>query len=318
MAQVSEKEICMLKAAKFSLLCNVFLFILKGSAIFLVNSLAIAADLGITVVGLTVSVILYYSIKLSNRPADYLCNYGYTKIEHVCEAMEGIVLIGIALAMSFQAFMNLFRPEVVPNPWIGFGCSVISATLNFVGAQYIFKMAKKSSSPAIQAEGVHYQLEGFISGTIALAFTVSISMKHLGFEAFESYVDPLATLLVSIMITIPSVKLARHAFFNLLDASIEEGGKLELMKLLGQYMHRCCEFKDIKTRISGRKKFIEIKVILPHNISLKQGHKVVHSLQQGISSQIAESEVMIQTEPCDGNCAFSQKNQRCPYLPENE
>ncbi|MBN1354487.1 MAG: cation transporter, partial [Candidatus Omnitrophica bacterium] len=159
----SKSEKYMRKAAIASLSCNIVLFVIKSTALLLIHSLAIAVDLGITFVGLTVSVILYYSIKLANRPADLMHNYGYGKVEHVCEALEGLVLIGIALAMSCQAVLHLLHPRPVTMPWIGVVSGLINCLLNFGGAYYIFKMARKSSSPAIYAEGVHYRLEGFIS-----------------------------------------------------------------------------------------------------------------------------------------------------------
>lgn len=65
------------RAVQVSFFGNIILFVLKVSALAMVNSLAIATDLGVTVVGLAVSGILYYSVKISSQPADLLHNYGY-------------------------------------------------------------------------------------------------------------------------------------------------------------------------------------------------------------------------------------------------
>ena len=132
----------MLRATRVSLFCNIVLVLIKITALFLVNSLAIAVDLGISFVGLTVSVILYYSIKMANRPADFFHNYGYGKVENVCEALEGVVLMGIALAMSSMAVTHLLHPKPVNMPAIGVVSSLINATLNFGGSFYILKMAR--------------------------------------------------------------------------------------------------------------------------------------------------------------------------------
>src|SRR3989338_4714574 len=172
------KEQYMMKAARISLWFNIVLFIFKLVALIVVHSLAIATDFAITVVGLTVSIILYNSLKLSMKPADLLHNYGYGKVEHVCEAMEGMVLMGIAIIMSFQAFATFFHPRHVTFPWIGFASSSLSLTLNFIGAFFIFQLARKSSSPAVRAEAVHYKLEGFISTAIACAFISTIVLKR--------------------------------------------------------------------------------------------------------------------------------------------
>ncbi|KJJ83231.1 Cation efflux protein [Candidatus Omnitrophus magneticus] len=301
-------------ATMISLLCNVFLVAMKAVALVLVNSLAIAMDLGISIVGLVVSIILYYSIKLSIRPADALHNYGYGKIEHVCEAMEGLILIGIAMTMSSQAILNFFHPHDVTMPWVGLLCSAVSATLNFVGAYYILILGRKSNSPAISAEGLHYRLEGFISGIIAVAFIAGEALKQIGYQKIALYMDPLAALSVSIIVVIPSFQLAKHSFFKLLDASLEEGNQLEIIKFLAKYMDRYCEFKDIKTRTAGREKFIEFKLIVPQEISFKKGYEAVSLLEKDIKASIPDCEVTVKMEPCDGQCSFSKTGSKCPYL----
>ncbi|MBD3379082.1 MAG: cation diffusion facilitator family transporter [Candidatus Omnitrophica bacterium] len=309
-----EPEVYMLRATFVSLICNVVLVSIKATALFLVNSLAIAVDLGISLVGLSVSVILYYSIKLANRPADLFHNYGYGKVENVCEAMEGVVLIGIALAMSSQALTHLFHPRHIEMPWIGFASSMVNVSLNFGGAFYIFKMAEKSSSPAIHAEGVHYKLEGFISGVIGLSFLVSMFLSSRGMEGSARFVDPVAALLVSVMVIIPSVDLAKKSFFNLLDASVEESSQMEILKQLSKHLDRFCEFRDLRTRTSGRKKFVEFKLVVPEDISFREGHKTVRVLENDIKTHIPDSEVSIKMVPCEKDCSFSAKGLRCPYL----
>ena len=310
----TEKEKYMKSAVLVSLFCNVVLVAIKIAALMLVNSLAIAIDLGISFVGLTVSVILYYSIKLANRPADFIHNYGYGKVEHVCEAMEGVVLIGIAIAMSFQAVTSFFHPTLVKLPWLGFGSSVVSAALNFGGALYIFKMARKSGSPAVYAEGVHYRMEGYISGAIAISFMVSMFLASKGHLELAHHIDPLAALGVSIFLIIPSFNIAKSAFFKLLDASVEEDSQLEILKVLNRHINEYCEFGDIKTRIAGRTKFVECSIVVPEDISFKKAHEIVLMLENDIRSNISDSEVTVRMKPCKKDCAFISGVEKCPYL----
>ena len=312
--RMNAKERYMMRAAAISLWFNVALFTFKLTALIVVRSLAIATDFAITVVGLTVSVILYNSLKLSMRPADLLHNYGYGKVEHVCEAMEGVVMMGIAVIMSFQAFASFFHPSHVTFPWIGFASSTLSLTLNFVGAFFIFKLARKSSSPAVKAEGVHYTLEGFISTAIACAFIVTIMLKAGPYAHIEPYIDPAVTILVSLAISLPSIKLAKQAFVNLLDISIEEPGKMETVVRLAQHAEYYCNFKDLKTRTAGHKKFIEAKIILPKDISFSRAHEIVSKIETDIAAGVPNSEVMITMVPCAKNCGLIQDKKPCPYL----
>lgn len=307
-------EVYMKRAVLVSLFCNIALVVIKSTALVIVNSLAIAVDLGISFVGLAVSVILYYSIKLANRPADLVHNYGYGKVEHVCEAMEGVVLIGIALAMSFQAITHLLHPRHVQLPWIGLASCVINSTLNFGGAFYIFKMARKSGSPAIRAEGVHYRMEGLISAMIGVSFIISMILLTGSYGKLAVYVDPIAALLVSMILVVPSFKLAKGAFFHLLDASVEEDSQMEILKQLGRHIGHYCEFRDLKTRTAGRKKFVEFKLVVPEGVSFKRGHDIVSFIEQDIKENIPGCEVLVKMEPCKKDCEYDKAGEECPYL----
>jgi cation diffusion facilitator family transporter len=308
------KERYMVKAALISLWFNVTLFILKLSALILVRSLAIAADLAITLVGLTVSVILYHSIKLSNKPADLVHNYGYGKVEHVCEAVEGIALVGISAVLILLAFKSFVHPAHVSFPWIGFASSSIGLSLNFTGSFFLFVLAKKSHSPAVKAEAVHYKLEGFISFSIAAAFLLTIAISGSGFGFLGKYIDPAVTVLVCGLILVPSVKLSRQAFFNLLDASISEHNKIDIIAQLGAHAESYCNFKDIKTRQSGLKKFVEMTVVLPRDLSFESAHAVALKMERAIRRNIKGSEVSVKIEPCGKDCALVADGQPCPYM----
>jgi len=308
------KKQYMMRAAGISLWFNVILFTFKLAALLIVHSLAIATDFAITAVGLTVSVILYKSLKLSLRPADLLHNYGYGKVEHVCEAMEGIVLMGIAVIMSFQALATFFRPHNVSFPWVGFASSALSLTLNFVGASLLFRLAGKSSSPAVKAESLHFTLEGFISTAIAGAFLLTIILKYGNFSHITPYIDPATTILVGIAISLPSIKLTKQAFVNLLDASIEEPSKMETVVRLAHLADHYCNFKDIKTRSAGHKKFIEVKLVMPKDIEFSKAYDIASMIQKDIAAGVPGSEVTVTTEPCSKDCGLIQDKKPCPYL----
>ena len=303
----------MLRAARISLWGNVILFILKGAAIVLVNSLAIATDLGITVVGLTVSVILYYSLKLANRPADHLHNYGYGKIEHVCEAMEGVVLIGIALAMSFQAVTHFFHTNEITAPGIGFWFSVVGAVINFIGASWILSLAKRCDSPAVHAEGIHYQLEGLISSTVAVSFLLAVLLSQTPLKSWAVYLDPAATLIVSLLIAFPSFGLAKHAFFKLLDASVEEKGKMAILQQIGKYMDQCCEFRDVRTRSAGRNNFVDMKLVLPKSLPFPDAYRLASDLERDLRENIPYCEANVNIVPCAEDCSLAKSSKKCPY-----
>lgn len=303
----------MMLAVKVSLISNIILFLIKAITLLMVRSLAVAADLGISAIALCVSGILYYAIKMSDKPADPFHNYGYGKIENVTEAIEGVVLIGLALAMSVQAMLHMVHPGEVHSPLIGLIGSSLGVAINFWGSAFIMKLAKQTASPALKAEGLHFRLEGYISLTITLSFAVVMVMQKASLLTLATYVDPIATLLVSTAIAVPSVRLLKEAYMKLLDASIGEESQMDVIKALARHHERYCDFNNIRTRSAGRKQFVDIHLVMPEHISIKSAHKIAGALKQDIAGAIAESEVTVHIEPCDRNCAFTKDNQPCPY-----
>ena len=304
----------MMRAVKVSLAANIVLCIIKAGALVVVDSIAILADLGISCVALAVSVILYYAIRISNKPADILHNYGYGRIENVCEVMEGVVLVGLALAMSFQAIMCIIRVEEVHAPLVGFYCSLVGVAINFWGSYYILKLARKSASPALRAEGIHFKLEGYISLAITMSFVLIILATKTGLAGVADYIDPVTTLFVSALIAVPSIRLLKEAFIKLLDASIEESRQIDVVKVLAKHIDRYCNFKDLKTRSAGRKRFVDLHLVMPEHISLRKGHEIASDIKDDIHAAIAESEVTIRMVPCKKDCAYARQKAKCPYL----
>jgi len=312
----SRAEKFMMLAVQVSLAGNIILVVIKAATLVLVKSLAVATDLGISLVALIVSVMLYKSIKIASKPADFVHNYGYGKVEHVCEAMEGIIIIGIAFAILMQAMIGLVHPKHVAFPWIGMATSIIGIVINVAGGIYIGRMARISASPAIKAEALHYYLEAFISSAITVSFIVIMVLLAFGQEKIAMYIDPLAAIFVSIVISLPSFKLAKEAFFNLLDSSIEEPSKLEVIKKLSEHIDHYCEFKDLRTRNAGSRKFIELSLVLPENLSFKESHRIVNFIEKNIEKSIPRSEVRIHMEPCGMDCMHVKQKKQCPYLEE--
>ena len=303
----------MMLAVKVSLISNIVLFAVKAVTLLIVRSLAVAADLGISAIALCVSGILYYAVKTSDKPADTFYNYGYGKIENVTEAIEGVVMIGLALAMSVQALTHLVHPAETHSPLVGLIGSSLGVIINFWGASFIMKLAEKSASPALRAEGIHFRLEGYISLTITLSFAVVMALQFGGFNKLSTYVDPLATLMVSAAIAVPSVRLLKEAYMKLLDASIGETSQMDVIKALARHYDRYCDFKDIRTRSAGRRQFVDIHLVMPDSISVKHAHRIAGALKQDIASSIAESEVTVHILPCNRDCEFTRNNEPCPY-----
>ena len=100
---------------------------------------------------------------------------------------------------------------------------------------------------------------------------------------------------------------------KLLDASIGETSQMDVIKALAFHHDRYCDFKNIRTRSAGRKQFVDIHLVMPEHISVKQAHQITSALKHDIIKAVADSEVTVHIEPCGRDCAYVKNNQKCPY-----
>ncbi len=234
------------KASPFS---NIALALIKAASFFIVNSWR---SRPIWVSRLSPSAFPCFFITPSERwLADTFHNYGYGKIENVTEAVEGVILIGLSLSMSFMAeAMHLVRPGgrsgYSGDRADGF---LLGMAINFGVRGSSCGWEESTPLPALRAEGLHFRLEGFISASVALSFVLVILLRKAGLAAAARYVDPSATL-----IKVSSSYRRRPSGFSgvvlrrTADASIEEAGQMEHCESPGPPFRRVyCDFANIRT-----------------------------------------------------------------------
>ncbi|MCI0482068.1 MAG: hypothetical protein L0213_10835, partial [Candidatus Dadabacteria bacterium] len=72
--------------------------------------------------------------------------------------------------------------------------------------------------------------------------------------------------------------------------------------------------KDIRTRNVGSKKFIEMKLIMPRDMSFAKAHEIASRVEKDIAEGVPDSEVTVTVVPCAKDCGLIQANKPCPYL----
>ena len=77
---------------------------------------------------------------------------------------------------------------------------------------------------------------------------------------------------------------------------------MEVIKLLGKYIHQCCEFRDIRSRSSGRTNYVELKLVVPPSTSLPDAHRLASSMEADLRANISECEATVIVVPCTENC----------------
>src|SRR3954465_2894586 len=151
------------RAARFSIVSNSGLILLKVVAGVLTGSVAIITEAVHSAIDLVASVVAYFSVRKAEEPADRSHPYGHEKVENLAAALEGVLIVLGAAIIIYEAIDKLGGGAKVEK--LGFGIVVIafSAAVNFAISRYLYRQAKITDSPALEGDAAHLRTDAFTS-----------------------------------------------------------------------------------------------------------------------------------------------------------
>src|SRR6202161_411955 len=116
----------------------------------LTGSLAILSEAGHSLLDLTATVLTYFAVRLSGKPADAEHQYGHGKVESVTALAETALLFLLSGVVIFEAVQRLSGarvPAVEATP-AAFAIIVASIVIDFFRSRTLARVAKETSSEA--------------------------------------------------------------------------------------------------------------------------------------------------------------------------
>ncbi|MCX7954191.1 MAG: cation diffusion facilitator family transporter [Bacteroidales bacterium] len=276
-----------LKAALFSIISNVFLIIIKFIAGLISNSLALISEALHSFSDLLASIMTFFSVKFSNKPADESHPYGHSKIENVTAVIEALLVILAGVYILYETFISFFTPKTIKLQLLVIIIALISFITNYFASKYIYKVAKKTDSVALEGDGLHLKADMFTSLGIAVGYVIIILTGFV-------YIDNIIAGIIASYMIYEGVKLTRKSFNPILDASIDENEKEQIFKIIEKYK---LNIHDFKTRKSGNTYFIEFHLDVSGNISVNEAHEICDNIENEIIKIIPSAIITIHVEP---------------------
>lgn len=234
-------------------------------------------------------------IGASRKKADLSHAYGHGKIEtfvtFIIALLLAIVGVGILIDGVQRAIQSL-HGSVIPQPgWIALAMAIISILVKEWLFHYTRRMARKIHSSAMEANAWHHRSDAFSS--LATLFGIAGAM-FLGPN--WRILDPLAAVLVSILIIIMSYKMARQATVELLEAALPEE-TVKRMETIISGTPGVKAFHHLRTRQNGNTKIVDLHIKLDPGISLIQAHDIATNVEKRLRKDFDPIVVNIHMEP---------------------
>lgn len=139
------------KVARLSIYSNTMLILLKLVVGFISGSVSIISEAIHSTMDLLASVIAFFSVKASSKPADEEHPYGHGKYENVSGVIEAVLIFVAAIWIIVEGIKKIIHPQHVESIGIGFIVMFISALVNYMVSKKLYRVAKEEDSIALEA-----------------------------------------------------------------------------------------------------------------------------------------------------------------------
>jgi cation diffusion facilitator family transporter len=279
-----------LRVLKFSAVAIASVVLVEVILGLIVDSLAILSDGLHALLDVFSTVMLFVATRASLKPPDEEHMYGHEKFEAIGGLIGGIILVGVAILIFYEAAVRLIGGVHVNEGLELAGFFAIGYTLciDFFRVT-IFKGAGHSQSTSVKA-GFYDAISDLGSTLIAL---LGFGLATIGFY----YGDSIASIFLGFMLVFLSIRLARASIMELSDtASKELVQKTRNVVLAHDGILTC---RNFKVRKVGSKIFVECTIQVPSFMSLEEAHALASEIEENLAKTFGSVDATIHIEPAE-------------------
>lgn len=277
--------------ARITLFVNVCLTIAKAVAVALSGSISITSSLVDSCVDLISGAIFWWTTRAMKKRNPYNYPQGRTKLEPIAITILSVIMSLAALQLIQESISKIVdftsNKRSIPSVDIATICIALST---IVIKLILYLVCRRVSSSTVQALAMDHRND-VLSNTVALIFGYvgSLQMFEKTGKTELRYLDPIGAILISIYIMVNWWKTG-YGQIKLLTGYTAK--PMFLSKLTWICLNHDKNIKQIDTVRAfyfGNNFLVEVDIVLPEDMSLKQAHDIGESLQQKLE-RLAEVE----------------------------
>jgi len=282
---MNEKE----KAALGSIAASAGLTVAKTVIGLLTGSLAILSEAGHSLLDLSATVLTYFAVRISGKPADAEHQYGHGKIESVTALAETALLFVLTAIVVFEAVRRLIgaHAHAVEATAAAFAIIIASIAIDFFRARALKRVAEATGSEALEADALHFRSDMWSS--------IAVLIGLFGVALGHAWADAAAALVVAVFICIAGYRLGRRTIGTLTDTA--PAGAREHVAAIARQVPGVVAVERVRVRPAGAVLFVELSVSISRTLPLDRVTAIKQQLARAIRADMPATELTITTEP---------------------
>ncbi|MEZ8988994.1 CDF family cation-efflux transporter FieF [Vibrio breoganii] len=278
------------------------LLIVKIAVWWVTGSVSLLASVVDSLLDIAASSINLVVLKYALQPADKEHTFGHGKAESLAALAQSMFISGSALFLVLNGIDRFFRPHEINQPELGIYVSLFAMVVTFGLVTFQKHVVRQTGSQAIAADSLHYQSDLYMNAAILLALV--LSMYGLG------QADAVFAIGIGIFILYSAFKMIAEAVQSLLDRQLPESELVEI-KAIATSVDRVHGIHQLRTRLSGPTRFIQLHLELDDQLPLIEAHQIADEVEERLMKHFEGCDVLIHQDPVSvvNNVEQHQKQQ---------
>ena len=259
------------------------------------GSLGILSEAAHSGLDLIAAIITFFSVRVSDKPADVDHQYGHGKIENFSAFLETTLLLMTCIWIVYEAGKRLFFRHVEIEPSLtAFLVMFFSMGVDFWRSRALGRIAVKYDSQALEADALHFSTDIWSSAVVVIGLLLVLLGRMTGIGWLRD-ADPVAALFVAGVVTWVSWRLARKTIDALLDAA-PAGVRARIMAALSG-VDGLLEVDRVRIRRAGNRYFADLSVGLARNVTFQRSGQVVDAVTEAVHRILPDADVIVHSIP---------------------
>lgn len=252
-------------------LANLVLAALKIAGGIFGRSTAMLADGIHSLSDLLTDGVVLFTHKIGQLPADENHPYGHGRAETIGATLVGAVIIIAGFGLAYESW-KIISSGAFRTPLVSAAvAAVFSIIINEVLFRYTRTVGEEINSPSIVANAWHHRSDA-ISSVAAL---VGIGGAMAGYPIM----DPIAAILVSIMILKVGYDISFRGLSDLMDTALNEAETRRIETMINN-LPGVIQTHNLRTRRIGGGVFMDVHILVDHEASVTEGHHIAENVRR--------------------------------------
>ena len=281
--------------ALHSMMVAAAMTLLKLAAGVFSGSLGVLSDAAHSALDLVAVTLTYFSVQVSDKPADEDHTYGHGKIENLSAFGEAILMVASCVWIIWEAMARIFyhTVELRHSMW------PVLVLLTSIGVDYwrsrrLRAVALRTGSPALATDAFHFASDIWSTLAVLAGLGASWVGTHYGI-GWLRFADPFAAVVVSLMILRLTLYLGRDTVSVLMDQVPAETRRRLVREV--QQVPGVLAVEQARVRRAGAGYFADLTLALPRRYTFEHTGELVRKATEAAHRALPTADVVIHTVP---------------------